>query len=70
MSFSTFVLFFLIVLWLSFGPKWLLRKVHSRKDNSLIYSTLYKIKYALPALTSYLVMALLKVVYQCLEGNG
>ncbi len=70
MSFSAFVLFFIIALWLSFGPKWLLRKGHSQKDNSLLYSTLYKIRYALPVLTSYLVMALLKVVYQCLEGNS
>lgn len=70
MSFSAFVLFFCIILWLSFGPKWLLHKVYSKKDSSSFYSALYKFRYALPILTTYLIMALLKIVFQYLEGNG
>lgn len=69
MSFSAFILFFVIVVWLSWGPRWLLHKLNSGKEQSPFYRRLYQLRHALPVLTSYALMALLKLIYQYVEAS-
>lgn len=70
MSFSAFVLFFIIVIWLSWGPRWLLGKLEVRKERSPVYHRLYELRHALPVITSYALMALLKLIYQYFETSN
>lgn len=41
MSFSAFVLFYAIILWLTFGQKWLVSKVSTKKDTNPFYRTVF-----------------------------
>lgn len=70
MSFSAFLLFFLLVIWLAFVPKWMLRQIQPKKDKNTLYSALHKIKHALPVLLFYLFVALVKVIYQHFETTN
>ena len=45
MSFSAFVLFYAIILWLIFGQKWLVSKVDAKKDTNPFYRTVHKFGY-------------------------
>ena len=66
MSFPAFVLFFCVVLWLSFGPKWLFSKISAQKDKSSFYKAVYTFRYALLVIVSNLGVELVIILYEFL----
>ena len=66
MSFPAFVLFFCIVLYLSFGARWVLSKINTQKNMSPFYEAVYSFRYALLFVISNLGIELAVILYRCL----
>lgn len=47
MSFSAFLVAYLIILWLAFGQKWLVNAIEARKDTSAFFAVVYKLRFLL-----------------------
>lgn len=45
MSFSAFLVFYALILWLTFGHKWLLSEAGAKKDTNPFYGTVYRFRY-------------------------
>ena len=66
MSFSAFILFFCVVLWLSFGAKWVLSVISAKKNMNPFYKAVFSFRYALLFVISNLGIELVVILYQYL----
>lgn len=64
MSFSAFVLFYGIVLWLVFGQKMLLGQITARRERSAFYQGLFRYRYALLSAIINLVLEVGLILYK------